>query len=187
MLAHGTGPGRAVATLDGVPLAGYGWRMLAVVVDGVIIGLLSALPLIGLYARMARRVSAYWAEALAAARTGQPTPTLDVATLYTASDQLLIWVVGVGVGLVYNVVFWRFLGATPGKLVVGLRVVPVDRGRPAGRLPWATAIVRALVWVPPTYSYLILLRLLDVLLPLWTPKRQALHDLAARTQVVKIR
>ena len=27
----------------------------------------------------------------------------------------------------------------------------------------------------------------DVLVPLWHPKRQTLHDLAARTQVVRLR
>ena len=32
-----------------------------------------------------------------------------------------------------------------------------------------------------------MIRIIDVLMPLWNPKRQALHDLAPKTQVVKIR
>jgi uncharacterized RDD family membrane protein YckC len=49
--------------------------------------------------------------------------------------------------------------------------------------------VRAVVWsVPITVGgYLLLFAILNVLFPLWNPKRQAVHDLAARTQLVKIK
>ena len=36
-------------------------------------------------------------------------------------------------------------------------------------------------------AVLLVIRIVDVLMPLWNPKRQALHDVAAKTQVVKIR
>jgi uncharacterized RDD family membrane protein YckC len=32
-----------------------------------------------------------------------------------------------------------------------------------------------------------LITVVDVLFPLWHPKRQALHDMAARTQVIRSR
>ena len=84
--------------------------------------------------------------------------------------------------------FLRWKSATPGKLVCGLRVVPVDHGRYPGPLAWNTIVIRMAVWVLPNLSvYLVIFRLLDALFPLWQPKRQALHDLAAKTQVVKIR
>jgi uncharacterized RDD family membrane protein YckC len=64
--------------------------------------------------------------------------------------------------------------------------VPVDRGQAREQLAWRTVIARALVWAAPGLNSLLsLVRLADVLFPLWHPKRQALHDLAARTQVVK--
>ena len=57
-----------------------------------------------------------------------------------------------------------------------------------GRLDWSRSIVRSLLWTVPGFSALLaIFQLLDVLFPLWQQKRQTLHDLAAGTQVVKIR
>ena len=39
----------------------------------------------------------------------------------------------------------------------------------------------------PAVRVLLVSRIVDVLMPLWNPKKQALHDVAAKTQVVKIR
>jgi uncharacterized RDD family membrane protein YckC len=39
--------------------------------------------------------------------------------------------------------------------------------------------------LPGINSLLALFTVVDALFPLWHPKRQALHDLAARTQVVR--
>ena len=84
--------------------------------------------------------------------------------------------------------FLRWRGATPGKMAVGLRVVPVDEGRSTAKLTWSAVTIRALFWtVPNLWPMLIVVRVIDVLMPLWNPKRQALHDLVAKTQVVKIR
>ena len=55
------------------------------------------------------------------------------------------------------------------------------------RLTWSCVVVRALLWVLPGALSLRILTVADVLLPLWHPKRQSLHDLAARTQVVRLR
>jgi uncharacterized RDD family membrane protein YckC len=41
--------------------------------------------------------------------------------------------------------------------------------------------------LPSINSFLSLITVLDVLFPLWHPKRQALHDLAAKTQVIRPR
>ena len=68
-----------------------------------------------------------------------------------------------------------------------LKVVPLDEGRSTSRLGWSTVVVRALLWVLPGALSLRILTVADVLLPLWHPKRQTLHDLAARTQVVRTR
>jgi uncharacterized RDD family membrane protein YckC len=132
------------------------------------------------------RLSAYFAEAMEAAQQGRPQPPPVAADLLPLADQLLLALVAVAVSFVYQVLFLRWKSATPGKLICGLRVVPVDRGQAREQLEWRAVIARALVWAAPGLNSLLsLVRLADVLFPLWHPKRQALHDLAARTQVVK--
>ncbi len=55
-------------------------------------------------------------------------PALDIAQLLTPREQLIITALSLGVGMLYHVVFLRWKAATVGKLICGLRVVPVDRG-----------------------------------------------------------
>ena len=72
------------------------------------------------------------------------------------------------------------------------------RLRPPGRprrcwvsrapLPWPVILLRSAIWVlPGAIGVLGVITVIDALFPLWNPKRQALHDLAARTQVVSLR
>ena len=91
------------------------------------------------------------------------------------------------IGMAYHVPLLRGRAATLGMMACGLRVVPVDEGQSRERLAWSTVVVRALLWVLPGALSLRILTVADVLLPLWHPKRQTLHDLAARTQVVRRR
>ena len=76
----------------------------------------------------------------------------------------------------YYVAFTALYGATPGKMLLGIRVVKTD-GRP---VDWLTAFMREVVG--KTLSALLL-----GLVYLWAffhPKRQAWHDLIADTLVV---
>jgi uncharacterized RDD family membrane protein YckC len=108
--------------------------------------------------------------------------------LISGSSQLILTSVTLAVGMLYHVGFLRWKSATPGKLICGLRVVPVDRGRDPGPLAWGSVLIRAAIWVLlGISSFLRLITLVDVLFPLWHPKRQALHDIAAKTQVVRVR
>lgn len=196
---HASGPGgyptgyplnvpgqQAVATADGVRLAGWWIRVLAVLLDGVIVSLLAAIPNFGVYTAMSQKLAAYFTEGMRAAQGGQSTTPLAITDLLSTSDQLRLTLVSLLVALVYNVAFVRLKGATPGKLICGLRIVPVDAGRFSGQLPWSTVLIRVGIWVlPKLQGYLVLLQLLDSLFPLWHPKRQALHDLAAKTQVIR--
>ena len=113
-------------------------------------------------------------------------PALDIAQLLTPREQLIITALSLGVGMLYHVVFLRWKAATVGKLICGLRVVPVDRGRSTETLGWNTVGIRSAFRVMPGItSILTVFVLLDSLFPLWHPKRQAIHDLAAKTQVVR--
>lgn len=102
----------------------------------------------------------------------------------------------------YHAGFLRWRGATPGKLACGLRVRRRDAD---GRLPWRVIAARlgiqfAVPWLALllgvasalvvgfalAYVVLSVFTLID---PLWAigPRRQALHDRAARTIVVTTR
>lgn len=176
-------------TEDGVPLAGWWWRALAIMLDGLIVGVVTSLLALPIYLRLAGTLGAYFQTAMAAAQRGEPMPAQpDVNALLSGTDQLVLLGVGFLVHTLYLVLFLRWRSATPGKLVAGLRVVPVDRGRSTEKLGWSTVVVRALVWtVPNLQTVLVVVRIIDALMPLWNPKKQALHDVVAKTQVVKIR
>jgi uncharacterized RDD family membrane protein YckC len=77
--------------------------------------------------------------------------------------------------LVYFVVFEAACGATLGKLIVGIRVVTED-GTPVGP---GRALVRNLVKIL-SFMFPILF-----LMPLWTSRKQALHDMATYCYVVR--
>jgi uncharacterized RDD family membrane protein YckC len=85
----------------------------------------------------------------------------------------------------YELVMLKTVGATVGKLVCGLRVRAWVR---PGPLQWGEVAKRVLTYqvayAVPTIGPLYVL--LDVLWPLWDSKRQALHDKAAGTAVVRL-
>ncbi len=180
-----TGP----RTADGVPLAGWWWRFLAAVIDLMITAMVSSVAALPIYLKMLPAVRAYMNAAVAAAQHGQATPTIDPTTLISSTDRMWLTAISVAVYLLYFSLFWRFRGATLGQTICGLRVVPAGHGRHTGGLPWTQSVLRAVVWsVPLTVgSYLLLFAVLDVLFPLWNAERQAVHDLAARTQLVTTR
>jgi uncharacterized RDD family membrane protein YckC len=131
--------------------------------------------------------AAYFQAVVEAAQAGAAAPpVMDPNQLVPVRAQVILTALTVGLGMVYHVGFLRWKGATPGKLACRLRVVPVDQGRHSGPLGWNTAVIRAAIWVLPGISSLLaLFTVVDALFPLWQPKRQALHDLAAKTQVVR--
>ncbi len=177
---------RAATTADGVRLAGWWWRALAAVLDFVITSTVATVVAFPIWRPLYAAMTAYFQEAVEAQQSGAPPPTFDLTGVFTFRDQVLFTVVSLGVPLLYHLMFLRWKGATLGKLICGLRVVPVDRGRDPGPLSWSAVGLRSAIWVLPWMSCLLgIFTVLDVLFPLWQRKRQALHDLAARTQVVR--
>jgi uncharacterized RDD family membrane protein YckC len=179
---------QAALTADGVPLAGWWWRALAGLLDALVVGTVSGLLTLPFYREILTALSAYWSDAFRAAQAGGAAPPPpNIAAMISGGDQLLVMLLTFAVGMAYHLPFLRTRGATPGLLACGLRVVPVDEGRSRTPLTWSCVLVRALLWVLPGALSLRILTVADVLVPLWHPKRQTLHDLAARTQVVKVR
>lgn len=185
-------------TPDGVPLSGWWRRAIAWMIDGFLCSIASTVIGWHWYAQLADGFQRLFAFAMANARAGRTTQyTQDLLTQYGITDQLLnpIGMVCAAVALAYVLVCWIAFGATLGQGLTGIRVVPVGQGRAPRRLPVGRAVARAVVWVLvmslPFYwspaGMLLPLTLLAALMPLFTARRQSLHDLAARTQVVRSR
>lgn len=166
-------------TPDGVPLAGWGWRVLAKILDGFI-----ALPL---YALAAAPVVAsqwdslrHWFDDVSynANHNLAAPPAPDLLTPFTRPWLALVGL-SVAAYLVYELVFLFWKQATPGKLALGMRV----RLRDSPELPASAILPRVGFFLLNNFCFL--LAILDYLWPLWDPKKQALHDKVARTNVVK--
>ncbi len=98
------------------------------------------------------------------------------------------WFLGAGIGVVQVALFWLAVaayevgfvavrGATPGKSLVGLKVIGTEP--PHAKPDLRTAVVRWLV--PAAVPGL----LVDAAWLLWDPDRQCLHDKVAQTLVVR--
>ena len=184
--AYGYPTGPVATTADGVRLSGWWWRVLAAVIDYLLLSAVVTIIAAPLWMPVYEAVLAYFEAIVAAQQAGVPPPAMEPNQLFPIRAQVLLTALSVGLGMIYHVLFLRWRGATPGKLACRLRVVPVDRGLHRGGLTWGAAIIRAAIWVLPGISSLLaLVTVVDALFPLWQPKRQALHDLAAKTQVVR--
>jgi uncharacterized RDD family membrane protein YckC len=176
-------------TPDGQPLSGWWRRVLAVVIDGFIqlpLYLLAALPVL---VWQWDELSAWVSGISDSLDHDAPSPP-DPAILDPTSAPGLVLVLSVLlVTTVYSVVFLRWKQATPGKLIVGVRVRRRDE---PGPLPWSTITVRVgfvtaislFAQVPIIGVLFGLGALVDYLWPLWDSKNQALHDKVAGTNVV---
>lgn len=168
------------ATSFGLPrLAGWWQRVLAAVLDYLIFFIpaaviLSTMPFM-------QDLQAYYTEVFIAASQGAvvvpeiPQSALDGLTAFS----VVMAVVWFG----YRAVMVALKGATFGQMALGLRVVP-DGAGVAARVGWGQSFARAalavLTWQVPLVGPLVF-----ALVSLFTPKRQALHDLIAKTVVVR--
>jgi uncharacterized RDD family membrane protein YckC len=177
-------------TEDGVPLAGWGWRLLAGVVDLIVVTIVGSILSIPIMLKALPVFTDYINQTVSASQRGEPMPPmLDPNSILSRTDQILVSLISVAVAIAYYALFWRLKAATPGQLMCSLRVVPFGRGRNTEPLAWGPVIIRTLIWAVPltASSYLLLFGILNALFPLWNANRQAVHDVAAKTQVVKIK
>lgn len=190
---YGAAPSAAVATTpDGERLAGWWQRVAAYLID-----LLVMTPVVFLLAWpwMSDILSIYTdmiGETMEAARAGTEPP--DQAEIFgqILVPMLMVTLVGLAVNLVYNAGFLKWRAATPGKMVVGLKVRLREK---PGPLSWGTVLLRwgGQNWhglasgLPILGSVVSLWPVIDSLWPLWDDKKQALHDKIARTNVVRTR
>jgi uncharacterized RDD family membrane protein YckC len=198
------------STPDGEPLAGWWWRGLGYVIDSVIVSFAAGIASIPGYIQVQREIQPVLERF--AEEVEQDPERADLASFYAdyveafqdAYQAHWLWLVvpTVAIATVYWVVFLRWKGATPGKLMLGLKVRL--RAEP-GTLPWWSIAARmgmqfgipwtvyavalasgsmALFWLS---SMFLLVWFIDPLWASWDAHRQSLHDKLARTNVVRTR
>lgn len=179
-------------TADGQPLAGYGARAGAYLIDMLVVGILNLL-----FAGWALWLwmADYWAFVWDAAQRG------DSQAIDGLSPEELLgffewryYFLYLGISLLvlaaYHIGFLAARSATPGKMALGLSVRRTDH---PGRIGAGTAFMRMLLPLGvgvfsavPLLSYLVgLVSVVDLLWPIKDTRQQALHDKIAGTQVVK--
>lgn len=177
--------------LAGVPgqpvLASYGLRVVAYIIDTLIVGALSLLLGGWLLWKAIEPVLERFDSALSSGDVQAMTSAISEARLgYLAAFlglQLLVL-------LTYQVVCLTRWAATPGKLVVGISVRRLDRPGPldvdtAIRRAGFQAAAQALGNLPYVSLIGTVLVVTDLVWPLADDKKQALHDKVAKTIVVK--
>jgi uncharacterized RDD family membrane protein YckC len=176
-------------TPDGQPLAGWWRRVLAVVLDWFIKIPIYAIAVVPVIAANWGELETWFDETVEAADAGTEEPPLPDFIDPLSAEFLTMSVLVVLLTAAYTLGFWRWKQATPGKLIVGIRI---RRREQPGPMPWGTMLIRlgvvqllGVATSAPFVGALFLLALaLNYLWPLWDKDNQALHDKVARTNVV---
>ncbi|MGH3366361.1 MAG: RDD family protein [Nocardioidaceae bacterium] len=178
-------------TPDGQFLAGWWQRVWAYLIDAIITGVIGGVLAAPWWGDVSRAFGDFIDQVVRDAEAGRPMTDTAALEQAIAGPLLTIALINLAVGFVYHVGFLMALQATPGKLLLGLRVRLRDRPE----LPLWSVLLR---W-DSQFGYTILnlslilgsvlwiYGLLDVLWPLWDGKKQAIHDKVARTNVVRSR
>lgn len=180
-------------TPDGQPLAGWWQRVLASIIDGLItlpIAVLVGLPFL---IPMVREFGDEWDRLMDEIDAGGDTQAFGAGF----QGDIVWYALGFGivallVGMIYEIGFLRWKQATPGKMALGLRVRLREQ---PGTLSWGCLFLRwsvkklgsILGQIPYLGSFLNIAWYINFLWPLWDDKKQALHDKAAKTNVVRVR
>ncbi|PZS26185.1 MAG: hypothetical protein DLM59_18725 [Pseudonocardiales bacterium] len=177
--------GQQVLGPDGSPLAGPGWRLLARLIDGFIVSLISSPAIVPLYIAYFRHIFDKLDETTNATRTGQPAPPANPFDGTTLKLLALIVLASVVVAFLYEVPQLAIWGQTPGKRICRVRVVRRDG---SAKLGFGKATLRWIATYGGTFIPFLggAYNLLDSLWLLWDhPWQQCLHDKFASTVVVR--
>jgi uncharacterized RDD family membrane protein YckC len=150
-----------VAPATAMVYAGFWIRFLAVLIDGIILFVVDSILNFTVLGTSPARFATNPAD-MGAAMSGLG----------------LIWLISVAIQCAYETYFIGKMGATPGKMAMGLKVVrpdgsPVDYGRAAGR------------YFAKILSGIILL--IGYIMAGFDAQKRALHDMICDTRVIKIR
>lgn len=164
-----SGPGGSMA--GGLPLAGQGYRLLARIIDGLLIGVIVGaltFPLMRNYLQVVETSPS----------TASTSPEYFTFVGVAGLLQVVLLLAYEGTMLVKK-------GATLGKMAVGIKV----QSQAGGNLSWGQAIGRVLSMTLPSLipCVNVVWSLLDPLWCLWDPRRECLHDKIVKSTVVSSR
>ena len=147
--------------IEGEP-AGFWIRFVAYLIDSIIVTLLMAV---------------IWAPSVfftirAATSAEGPGPLATILPF-------LSFLLGTAVALGYILWFWANRGATPGKKMLGLKIVREDGEDPIG---WGTAFMRLVGYMVSGFVLYI-----GFLMIAFNAEKKGLHDMIAKTRVLKVR
>jgi uncharacterized RDD family membrane protein YckC len=148
----------------GVEWAGYGERLVAYIVDGLILGAIFVALSIVLIAGIIGGVDF----------SDPRNPQFGGAAI----GAVLLWLLAIFVvSILYFPFFWARGGQTPGMRAFGIRVV---RDRDGGPIGWGSALLRLLgYWVAGVVFYI------GYVWMFFDSRRRGWHDLIAGTVVIK--
>ncbi len=173
-------------TADGVPLAGWWWRVLASIIDSFALSLVSQMLQAPFMAKITYGMTLWIEDMMRMAESGSPEILWPFDPRYGITGPLILMVVAIQlVTFLYGFLMLRYKGATLGHLACGLRVVPTDQGRAPEGLSWGQAGLRHAMYM--LIGFVPLINIVNYLMAAFTDKRQTWHDMIAKTQVVKIR
>ncbi|MEV4481161.1 RDD family protein [Micromonospora coxensis] len=174
----------------GLPLASYGARLVARLIDIGILFLLNVLVNGWFVWRYAQEVSPYLSEAWRRAVAGD-TSREGLPAVSTQAEGLVVVMLLITTALwfAYEVPSMAAHGQTFGKRLMGVRAVPVEADQPLGfgraMRRWSTLGLPTLLWY--CFCFGLLLQFVDAVSALFDhPLRQALHDKRAQTVVVQL-
>lgn len=155
-------------------VAGWWWRVLAYILDGVLISFVLSFVQTPL---MSPAMPAYeaWLMDVISGRPSQFPEEMITVLMWSGLISMAFWVL-------YRTLMVAWKGATVGQLIVGLRVVR-DGDQSLAVPSWGTAAGRAVLSI--ILFNIPIVGLVNALWPLFNDKRQALHDLAVKTVVLK--
>ncbi|MEU8260910.1 RDD family protein [Micromonospora sp. NPDC048999] len=188
---HPTWPGRQPPPRPhGLPLASYGARLAARLIDLGLLLLLNAVVNGWFVYRFIQEVAPALREVVKRSLAGNNS-TEGLPTFGEQADGLVIAILVIATALwfAYDVPSMAARGQTFGKRVMRVRALPVEADEPLGfgraTRRWSTLGMPTLLWYCCGFG--LLLQFLDAVSPLFDqPLRQALHDKRAQTVVVQL-
>lgn len=186
-----TWPGRPpLPQPHGLPLASYGARLVARLIDFGVVFLLNVAVNGWFLWRYVEEVAPYLRESFRRALAGNSsTEGLPQPGEQAGGLQIVILLIATALWFAYEVPSMAARGQTFGKRVAGIRAVPVEADQPLGfgraTRRWTTLGLPTMLWYCCGFG--LLLQLVDAVSPLFDqPLRQALHDKRAQTVVVQL-
>ncbi|WP_243715434.1 RDD family protein, partial [Micromonospora sp. KC207] len=173
-----------------LPLASFGARLVARLIDFGMVFLLNAVVNGWFVYRYVEEVTPYFREVLRRSMAGDTsTSGLPQPGEQAGGLQVAILLIATALWLAYEVPAMAGNGQTLGKRLLGVRAVPVEADQPLGfgraLRRWSTLGLPTLLWYCCGFG--LLLQLVDAVSPLFDhPLRQALHDKRAQTVVVRL-